>query len=208
MGEWSIGRTCRPDGLSRIRAGLTVGRRRASTGLVKPESKLRGGLRVTMEELAHYGRWFPDEGHPSPLWWFDARRREMLPVEAVCRACGCERAEDLDVEACKAVDIIPLFSGGYTGAGAQVCARIHLQAAAHGASQAGRPGAGLRISPCHRGKRPCAALVRLRAARAHGSGAMLATGKQSECGQGTPLSARCILEVYSFYWYAARESKM
>ena len=64
---------------------------------------------MTMEELAHYGRWFPDEGHSSPLWWFDARRGEMLPVEAVCRACGCERAEDLDVEACKAVDIIPCF---------------------------------------------------------------------------------------------------
>ena len=74
-----------------------------------PENKSRGGLCVIMEELAHYGRWFPDEGHPSPLWWFDARRGEMLPVEAACRACGCERAEDLDVEACKAVDIIPCF---------------------------------------------------------------------------------------------------
>ena len=208
MGEWSIGRTCRPDGLSRIRAGLTVGRRRASTGLVKPESKLRGGLRVTMEELAHYGCWFPDEGHPSPLWWFDAWRREMLPVEAVCRACGCERVEDLDVEACKAVDIIPCFQVDIPALERKY-ARVYIFEPQRTALlRLGDRGAGLRISPCHRGKRPCAALVRLRAARAHGSGAMLATGKQSECGQGTPLSARCILEVYSFYWYAARESKM
>ena len=104
---------------------------------------------MTMEELAHYGRWFPDEGYPSPLWWFDARRGEMLPVEAVCRACGCERAEDLDVEACKAVDIIPCF-------------QVDIPS------------------------------LERKYARAHGSGAMLATGKQSERGQGTPLTARCI----------------
>ena len=160
---------------------------------------------MTMEELAHYGRWFPDEGHSSPLWWFDARRGEMLPVEAVCRACGCERAEDLDVEACKAVDIIPCFQVDIPALERKY-ARVYIFEPQRTALL--RLGDGSRISPCHRGKRPCAALVRLRAACAHGSGAMLAMGKQSERGQGTPMTARCILEVYSFCWYAVRESKM
>ena len=39
---------------------------------------------VRIQDIAHYGRWFPDE-RDYALWWFDREKEKMIDADELCK---------------------------------------------------------------------------------------------------------------------------
>ena len=44
---------------------------------------------VRIQDIAHYGRWFPDE-RDYTLWWFDREKEKMIDADELCKLFNCD----------------------------------------------------------------------------------------------------------------------
>ena len=44
---------------------------------------------VRIQDIAHYGRWFPDE-RDYALWWFDREKEKMIDADELCKLFNCD----------------------------------------------------------------------------------------------------------------------
>ena len=44
---------------------------------------------VRIQDIAHYGCWFPDE-RDYTLWWFDREKEKMIDADELCKLFNCD----------------------------------------------------------------------------------------------------------------------
>ena len=57
---------------------------------------------VRIQDIAHYGRWFPDE-RDYTLWWFDREKEKMIDADKLCKFFNCD-VHSLDSILCENSD--------------------------------------------------------------------------------------------------------
>ena len=64
---------------------------------------------VQIQQIAHYGRWYPYDGRIFPYWWYDTFSGRVINIDDVCMDMGYTDSRDVDVVSCMYEVKIPFF---------------------------------------------------------------------------------------------------
>lgn len=64
---------------------------------------------LSLVSIAHYGRWFPYCNIPIAYWWYDIAQKQAISINKICRICGYENYDMIDVGHCRNMWYIPFF---------------------------------------------------------------------------------------------------